>query len=412
MECRSGLYINALQLISPANLVAAMPQINISHFPEWFAAGYKRNAVVRVGGILFIANEPTQATDNPVNGGPWAVTNIISATLRFLLDAAVAEVVNKLANANKLAGAKTVVADTHLYHGAGNISNRIIKEGRFCGFEIVVKEVRDLAIRLRSIGIQSDTPNPGLPIYIYHTTTSAPIKVLNPQFAGSGTFSWAAVADALLTLESSAYAPGGAFLVGYYEDDVVGQMIERETLWPNYDLAYDAMLRAADCSHCNPANYDALRSWSKYSEIHPFTVRAGWLNPGRELWGYNRQVYDYRANYGLNLDVAVECDITQFLANNEMLLADAIHKAATLKILELFTASIEDNPIAEQARIAAAYLVDNKENRATGLIAARDAAIKGLSLEVANGSPCAPAIPTDAPKQYLIYDGSVGDGIG
>jgi len=328
------------------------------------------------------------------------------------MDAAVAEVVNKLANANKLAGARTVVEDTHLYHGAGNISNRIIKEGRFCGFEMVVKDVRDLAIRLRSIGIQSDTPNPGLPIYIYHTSTSTPIKVLNPQFTGSGTFSWAAVADALLTLESSAYAAGGAFLVGYYEVDVVGQMIERETAWPNYDLAYDAMLAASNCSKCNPANYDALRSWSKYTEIHPFTVAATELYTTRELWDYGKQVYNYKANYGLNLDVAVECDITQFLANNQSLLADAIHKAATVKVLELFTASIEDNPIAEQTRIAAAYLVDNKENRATGLIAARDAAIKGLSLEVASGGPCTPAVATDAPKYFPIFDGSVGDGIG
>jgi hypothetical protein len=407
LECRSGLYINSLELINPENLTAAMKKMAVTQYPEWEAKVYRRNAVVRVGTVLFTTDATTQATDNPVAGAPWRPTNPLSIKLRYVMDAAVAEVANALANANKLAGAKTVVEDTKLYVGAGNINSRIVKTSRFVGFEIVVKQVRDLAIRLRSVGIQVDTPNPDLAIYVYHTSSSTPIKVLKPGFAGSGTFAWAAVADALLTLESEAYAPGGSFLVGYYEDDVVGQMIARETGWPNYDLPAANILGYLNCGKCNPDNYNAVKAWSQYVEIHPFTVPFAELNEARELWNMERVQYNYNSNYGLNLDVAVECDVTQFLKNNEQLLADALHKVATVRVLEIFTSSIEDNPLAEQARQAAAYNLENRDNYTPGLIKKMDAALKGLSLELATGSPCAPAQATNAPAVYEITSATV-----
>jgi hypothetical protein len=391
LESRSGLYVNDVQLITPTNLTAALPVVYVQQYPEWKPQAYQRNALVRVEGILYISDKATTATQNPFDGGPWSQTDVLSARLRYVMDAAVAQLINTLVATQKLEGAKTIVEETRLYHGAGNINNRIIKEGRFLGFEVAVKQVRDFAVRIRSVGIQVDTPNPDLKIYIYHSSSSVPIKVLTPGFTGAGTFAWAAVADALLTLESSAHAPGGVFVIGYYEDDVVGQMIEREMPWPNYDLCFADMLRAYQCAKCSTANHDAVAAWGRNLEIHPITVPATALNEERTLWNIYAHKYNYNANHGLNLDVVLECDITQFLQRNELLLADALHKIATVKVLELFTTTTEVNPTAEMSKLAAAYNLDNRENYTPGLLKQMNTALAALALDVKDGdSPCVP----------------------
>lgn len=393
LESRSGLYVNDLQLITPGNLTAALPSVSVTQYPPWEPKAYKRNALVRVEQVLYMAKQATTALDEPGMGvGPWEATDVLSARLRYVMDAAVAQLLNTMVATKKLEGGKSVVEETRIYHGAGNINNRIIKEGRFVGFEVVVEQVRDFALRIRSIGLQSDTPNPELPIYIYHSSTSTPIKVLRPPFTGSGVFSWATVADALLLLESGVYAPGGSFYVGYYEEDVVGQIIERETAWPEYGLPYNQMIAGYNCSTCNTTNRMAVELWAKYVQFHPFTVAATELNEGRGLWNINAARYNYNSNYGLNMDVVVECDATQFLQRNEALLADALHKIMQVKVLEIFTTTLEQNATAEQAKMAAAYNLDNRENHTAGLSAQMSNAMKALALDMADGSsPCFPA---------------------
>lgn len=406
LESRSGLYVNDIMLINPENLTMAMPKVYPAQYPGWEPKAYKRNAMVYIptSDALYMANRLTTDAEFPLDGGPWREVDALSARLRFVMDASVATVINSLVATNKLSGAKQVVEETRLYHGAGNINARIVKESRFVGFEVVAKQVRDFGIRLRSVGIQVDTPNPNLAIYIYHTSSSVPLKVLKPGFSGVGTFAWAAVADALLMLDSSAQSPGGSFLVGYYEDDVVGQMIERETQWPDYDLPYSQMIAGYSCGTCNPLNRMAVEAWSKNLEFHPFTVAASELNDERTLWNYYSQRYNYKSNFGLNLDVALECDITQFLERNEVLLADALRKTVEVKLLEIFTSSIEDNATAEQARQAAAHNLDNRENYTPGLRKELEKTMAALALDVLDGdSPCAPKVVPGS--IYEVRDG-------
>lgn len=407
LESRSGLYINAIQLITPDNLTMALPRATANMYPVYDAGKeYKRNAIVRVDDALYISSRIAQAGEHPVDGGPWVATDVLSARLRFVMDAAVAELINKMVAANKINGGKSIVEATRLYHGAGSINDRVVKMGRFVGYEIVAKQVRDFAVAIRAIGIQSDTPNPTLKIYIYHPSTSEPIKVLTPNFEGSGTFSWAPVADALLLLEDGTHAAGGSFFVGYYENDVAGQMIEREQAWPDYNLCYSQMMAAYTCARCNPDNQRAVETWSKNLEVHPFTVAAAELNEERTLWNVYQNVYNYSSNYGLNLDITLGCDLTQFIIRNEMLLADALHKMATVKVLEIFTTTVEQNPTAEIAKLAAAYNLDNKENHSKGLKSELEKSLAALALDVVDGdSPCAPVGGTT--KVFEVTTGAV-----
>jgi hypothetical protein len=420
LECRSKVYLNDVHpLISPENLIAAMPKSKPTDFP---VLNYTLpNAIGSViywplpinKGQLFIAGADMPAGVAPdTPGNKWLPTDIVSAKLRQMLDAAAAQLANAIIQLKILDGGKSVVGETvtqgyrqnfsqsynpsgatlygqtQLYYGAGSIVNRIIKHSRFCGFEINVLPGRDLVVKLNRIGLQSDTPNPNLKIYLYHSSQSEPIQVFTPKFASSGTFSWAALQDAYFALNGSAYGPGGSFVLGYYEDDLQGQIIGLEKDWLNASVVR--------CGSCNPYDSAAFDAWSEYIEFHPFSIAEENLNDDFTLFDMNKVEYNYQTNFGLNLDVALQCDLTQFIANNESIVADALSKQAAINILQLFANSTQNDGLAERCRQAALYQLDNRENYSPGLVKELKNAYAAIAFDVSEAnSPCAPQTPTD-----------------
>lgn len=396
LNSRSGLYLNDTHpLIAPENLIATLPKVRAEQFPAFNPVlGATRGAIVFQASILYIASKDTAQGPEVATAG-WMRTDVLSAKVRQLIDAAVAQVAASISQRKKLEGAKSVISETQLYHGAGNINNRIVKAGRFVGFEIMPKMGRDIAIRLGRIGLQSDTPNPTLNIYLYHTSQATPIKIIAANFQGGGTFGWSAVEDTYLALNSEAYGPNGRFLVGYYEDDLLGQAIDREVDWT------DATVAGVGCGYCNPMNTSAYQIWSEQLEFHPFFVAAVELNAARTLWNHERIKYAYRTNFGLNLNIALECDATQFLARNEALLSDAVSKQAAVNILTIYANTVENNALAEMCKQHALYQLDNRPDNTRGLRSELEKALAALALDVVDeDSPCLPKKPLG----YFIRD--------
>jgi hypothetical protein len=315
--------------------------------------------------------------------------------LRLQLANSVAKVTSQLLTQKKLEGSRTVVDETVLYTGAGSITNRIVKAGRFVGFMIEAAAGRDLAIRIGRMAMQLDTANPELPIYIYHSAYAEPLKIVKASFGGSGMFGWANVADTFLAVE---YSGEGFFAVGYYEADLLGQAIDREKDWT------DAIVAGVSCSSCDPANTRAYQTWNKYMQIHPFFVPMGALKADRALWDSDSMRFAYRTNFGLNLAVAIECDMTQYLVRNELLLADVIAKQTTISILESFVGTLADNDVAQKCQQAAMYQLDNRPDGTPGLRAELERAIKALSVEVSqDNSPCFPTQEITPPKPRISH---------
>jgi hypothetical protein len=319
----------------------------------------------------------------------------VAAGLRQYFANSVAKVTSQLLTQKKLEGSRTVVDETVLYTGAGSITNRIVKAGRFVGFMIEAAAGRDLAIRIGRMAMQLDTANPELPIYIYHSAYQDPLQVAKVSFGGTGVFGWANLTDTFLAVE---YSGEGFFIVGYYEADLLGQAIDREKDWT------DAIVAGVGCGTCDPTTTRAYQTWSKYMQIHPFFVPMGALNADRTLWDAGSMRFEYRTNFGLNMSVAIECDMTQYLTRNENLLADVIAKQTTISILESFVGSQADNDVANKCRQAAMYQLDNRADNTPGLRAELATAIKALSVDVSqDNSPCFPTQQIVAPKPRISH---------
>lgn len=93
------------------------------------------------------------------------------------------------------------------------------------------------------------------------------------------------------------------------------------------------------CGSCSRRELLAWMAWSKYLEIHPFFVNEELISIEDEslhLWDVENNQYTYDNNYGLNLEVTVSCDITDFIVEQRMMFQDVIAKQVAVDMLREF----------------------------------------------------------------------------
>ena len=80
-------------------------------------------------------------------------------------------------------------------------------------------------------------------------------------------------------------------------------------------------------------------TWSKYLEVHPFFVNEEFIDEefaNIKLWDIENNQYTYDTNYGLNLDITISCDITNFIISQKYAFQDIIMKQLGVDMLREF----------------------------------------------------------------------------
>jgi hypothetical protein len=387
---RSGLFINDVHpLITAENISASIP-FDEYIFPEWNPAGeFSEGSIVTSATLLYERSKVTPEL-NPIPGSAgsetvWTLTNQLSIWLKSLEKSAIANTLFELFTKKKIdKTTKTIFESLDLYEGAGNFNHKIIKTGRFVGFELNLKNQRDVTLKINRIGLQLDTANPLLEIYLYHTSQTAPLKVFSIANLRAGYFNWNELSEAVLNYVGGSYGTTGNFIIGYYEDDLAGQAIEMQR-----DLCKQP------CGGCGPFNLRSWINWSQHVEIHPFSVEASNLTLDRSLWDLEKNSYNYNTNFGINLTLTTCCDTTPFLLRNEDVLANPIRYQIGLKILQAIAFSSENRGITEKIRQLARYELDNKENYTKGFLAQANQVMEALEFDLSDmNSACLPCIKT------------------
>ena len=79
------------------------------------------------------------------------------------------------------------------------------------------------------------------------------------------------------------------------------------------------------CGTCNIGNLETWRQITKFMQISPFAVPAlQTFAEYPELWDIERNIYTNTCNYGINCEVSVGCDLTDFIISQRNLFADAL----------------------------------------------------------------------------------------
>jgi hypothetical protein len=133
-----------------------------------------------------------------------------------------------------------------------------------------------------------------------------------------------------LPYETDEIDAGGSWYIGYLQSQLPADSmaIRKSRDWSK-----------GPCNECSRHEYETWLIWSKYLEIHPFYVNEELVPVADEqvqLWDVENNIYDYSTNYGLNLDITVACDITDFIIEQKMMFTDYLGKSLAVDFLREF----------------------------------------------------------------------------
>ena len=195
---------------------------------------------------------------------------------------------------------KNLLESKVLFEGAGRINDVVRPTNSLAGFEIIPIRADGVTLKIEKIGLQFNQ-NGNFNLYLMHSSSTEPIKTIEVEYTKNGGIQWIEEADLYLPYISENTDAGGSWFLCYNQKELPEGMkaIEKNRDWSK-----------EPCRSCSNSDYVSWQAWSKYLEVHPFKVPA----PEEvKMWDISDNIYTYTTNYGLNLKVTMECDLTDII---------------------------------------------------------------------------------------------------
>jgi len=174
---------------------------------------------------------------------------------------------------------------------------------------------------------------------------------------------------------------GGAYFIGYYEDDLLGQAVCKSVDY------------SKGCATCQGKNtYD---KWSKYVTINTISVSSTNINVDRSLFDIEKASFGYLTNFGLNFELSTECDLTDYFCDRKYDFVEPCVLQITNDLLERIVYSSRDNENEEDAKTLSARMLlglsDSNENKTKGVATQLSEITEAMSFDFSDmDSPCLP----------------------
>lgn len=331
-QSESGMYFQQVHpLLTLPNLMSIAPDFKNTNFPEHDAnSSYKEGIVVTLEDKYYKSIKDVPVNTEITNDEFWIETNLFSEWLEDKTKASIIKLINKFINM-KLAdkASKSLIENKTLFDGTGRLTNLATNRNRFVGFEVDTVRSKGVTVKINKIGLQFTRPGK-YKVYILHSSCDTPVYSFEFEKLKSNSIEWfKPKEDILLPYESQEIDAGGSWYIGYLQSDLPenSQAINRDRDWSTQP-----------CKGCSRQEFLAWQAWSKYIEIHPFYVDENQLLGEDEQMYFDPEImnFTYDANYGINLDVSVYCDLTDFIIKQKQLFQDVIAKQVAVDFLREF----------------------------------------------------------------------------
>jgi len=233
---------------------------------------------------------------------------------------------------------KTLLEQSVLLNRYGWTQDTITNQGRFVGFKINVRDVTGLKAVINQIGFQF-VGTESFDLYLFHTSKKDPIETLSITLTGGGNWEWKE-SNFELSAFSHLEFNGGAFIVGYYQDDITSNAINYTNF--NWDIGV--------CGGCNDNHSGVWKSIRNNFFIYPMYVPAGSFVPG-EMFDLQKAIFTNNESFGLNYKFSVVCDLTDFFIQNKMVFKNLLGIKVVHKVLEMMKFSQQINSIEENIKM-------------------------------------------------------------
>lgn len=381
----SGLYYQqAHPLITLDNISSLAPDFKNVTYPEFVEnAEYKKGNIVSCDGQLYKALLDTNKSPYSEN---WEFTNPLSEWVEQKTKISIQKTVSRFIS-EKLAktASKTILESKTLFDGTGRIVDTIENKKNLVGFEIVPIRANGITTKINKIGLQFTEPGEYI-IYVMHSSIDTPVHIIKLNKTKKNSAEWFPVKDIYLPYVSDFNDAGGSWYICYFQSGLPenSKAIRKDRDWSK-----------EPCNSCSRHEYESWKLWSKYLEVYPFYVNEELIDTARfsddfyeqqlHLWDIENNQYVYDTNYGLNLDISIACDLTDFIISQRSLFQDVLLKQFAVDMLREFAynANVRTNRhVINASRADILYEVDGDSSsmKKSGLNYQLDEAYKALEI--------------------------------
>lgn len=325
----SGLmFQGAHPLLTLDTMRAIMPDDWGYQYPEWNSREtYSSGTIVQYdlngnGDELYWES----IRDNNTNEIPgesvlfWKPYNILSDFLERVTRNGIATAIQTFTQIKQLdKETRNLLERRTFFDGAGRIRATLQNTHKLVGFEIVPVRALGVTAKIEKIGLQMTGGTGIVKMYLFHSSQIDPIKTFDLDFqVKNGGFQWFTLEDCFLPYISKDNNSGGSWFLCYNQDELPQGM---EAINVSKDWSREP------CGTCNIGSVEVWRELTKYLQVTPFMYNAPETfaeNP--ELWDIAYTMYTNTQNYGLNCEITVGCDLTDFIISQRQIFQDVIQK--------------------------------------------------------------------------------------
>ena len=385
-ESESGLtFQGAHPLVTLANVRAIMPDDYLYQYPDWNnATGYAVGQKVKHDSKLWIAKN-ANAGSEPAAGNPnWAEYNMVSDFVRNLTVAGINTAVQQFIQEKQLQNeTRNLLERRTFFDGAARLAATIDPTGKIVGFEIVPVRAMGVTAKIERIGLQMVGATGTVRLYLFHSSQVAPMRTIELQFTNTnGGFQWFTPPEPIYLsyipgVSGKGNDAGGAWFLCYNQNELPAGM---RALNVSKDWSVEP------CQTCLGGSIESWRQMTKYLQVSPFGIGApSDFAQYPEMFDIGRIGYTNTMNYGMNVEISVGCDLTDFIISQRSIFANVIQKQVAANVLRTVAMNPDVRVNRNQVNVTRddiLYELDgNPQGRASGLGFELKQAYKALSLD-------------------------------
>lgn len=329
-ESESGLtFQGAHPLCTLANIRAIMPDDYLYQYPEWNGATvYAVGQKARKDSVVWVAQYPN-TNSAPGDSNPnWRRYNMVSDFVRNLTVNGINTAVQTFLQEKQLQQeTRNLMERRTFFDGAARLAATITPTGKLVGFEIVPVRAMGVTTKIERIGLQMVGATGTVRLYLFHSSQVAPMRTIDVEFTNtSGGFQWFTPAEPLyLPYIADGNDSGGAWFLCYNQNELPAGM---RALNVSKDWSVEP------CQTCLGGSIESWRQMTKYLQVSPFGIHApADFRDYPEMFDISEIGYTNTMNYGLNAEISVGCDLTDFIISQRAIFATVIQKQVAANVL-------------------------------------------------------------------------------
>lgn len=336
-QSESGLYYqHAHPLLTLHNLLSIAPDFKNTEYPVYNEeTEYKKGNIVDLGeNNLYKALKDTVGQQPESSPEYWEPTNPFSEWLESKTKASIQKAISRFITEKTASGThKPLCENKVLFEGTGRLVDTVKNRNNLVGFEIDLIRSMGVTTRINKIGLQFTEPGE-YTLYLMHSSMEAPVRTIKLTKTKRNSLEWFLMEDLYMPYISEDTEAGGSWFLCYKQSELpAGSLaIKKDRDWSTQP-----------CRACSRSEFISWQAWSRYLELHPFYINeevvgtVGEPDSGEPaMWDIEDNIYTYDSNYGINMEVTVQCDLTDFIIEQKSLFTDILFKQMAVDMLREF----------------------------------------------------------------------------